>query len=397
MTTLVGVRRALTGQGVPSPAFFLPLNDLGSGAVNTSASLAFPGTTATFTRATVAYTKLASGLWAQVASGTARSTYLGLDTTAVGAYGGYYAEMAATQLVTPTASIRDMTNAAWVKTTMTTAQTSTGIDGAANSCTRCTASAGNATVIQTLAAAATSRTYSCWIKRITGTGNIELTQDGSTFTNIASSINGSTFTRVALNASQLNATFGIRIATSGDAIDVDFNQFEAGAFATSPMATAGAARNVDLLTYTTTGNIVSAVGTAYAEVTALPSIGTAAGVVLGADGAAGNGQVITKASGQAATTISSYDGTTTNTKTGISDYSATSTPIKVATAWSGALQRVTQVGLAPATAAFDGTMGDLTLLSIGSNATGLLPWNGTIRNVRVWTVALTDAQIGGLS
>ena len=88
--------------------FVLPLLDLGNGAVNTV--LARGTGSATYTRATTAWTKLASGLWRSVASGTARSAYIGLNT-AVSAYGGYFAEGAGTQLVTPTASIRDMTDA----------------------------------------------------------------------------------------------------------------------------------------------------------------------------------------------------------------------------------------------------------------------------------------------
>ena len=97
---------------LPSPSFALPLNDAGAGAVNLNPIFNAGSGTATFTRATVAWTKLSTGLWAQVASGTARSAYLGADTT-VGAYGGYFAEGAAIQLVTPTASIRDMTQAAF--------------------------------------------------------------------------------------------------------------------------------------------------------------------------------------------------------------------------------------------------------------------------------------------
>jgi hypothetical protein len=163
-------------------------------------------------------------LWgAQLELGSAATTYIPTTTVAGGAPRGTYrwngsawvfdgtiVESAATQLVTPTASIRDLTNAAWVKTTMTTALTSTGADGTANSATRCTASAGNATVLQTLVAAATSRTVSFLIKRVTGTGNIELTQDGATYTNIATLINSSVYTQVQLNATQLNASFGIR-------------------------------------------------------------------------------------------------------------------------------------------------------------------------------------------
>ena len=76
-------------------AFWLPLLDAGAGAVNTTPVFSYGSPTATFTRATTAWTKLKSGLWVSVNSGVARAQYLAPDTT-VGAYGGYFAEAAAT-------------------------------------------------------------------------------------------------------------------------------------------------------------------------------------------------------------------------------------------------------------------------------------------------------------
>jgi hypothetical protein len=185
MSTLVGVRRALLGQGLPPTSFWMPLSDAGSGAVSTT-FVGVAGTTSTFTRATVAWTKLATGLWAQVATGVARASYLGLHDGG-GRLRRVLRRERGTQLVTPTASIRDMTNAAWVKTNMTTAQTSTGIDGAANSCTRCTASAGERNVAPDARRCGDLAHVHGWIKRITGTGEIDITQDGATWTNMTSS------------------------------------------------------------------------------------------------------------------------------------------------------------------------------------------------------------------
>lgn len=254
----IGPLTSGTEQGI-FVIFNLPLADAGAGAVNLVPVSSAGSATSTFTRASTAWTKLSTGLWASVASGTARSCYTG-SSTAVGTYAGYFAEGAGTQLVTPTASIRDMTDASWVKVTMTSAKTSTGIDGVGNSCTRLTASAGNATILQTLVAAATTRTYSCFIKRITGVGEIDISEDGVSWTNITGQINSSTFTRVSVTVSQLNAAFGLRIVTNGDAIDIDFNQFEAGTYPTSPMDTAGAVRAGDVLTYSAPGNISDQVG-----------------------------------------------------------------------------------------------------------------------------------------
>ena len=132
--------------GITGTSFYLSLNDAGAGAVNTVPQYSSGSPTATFTRASTAYTKLSSGLWAPVSSGIARSAYLSLGDTTVSAYGGYYAEGAGIQLVTPTASIRDMTQAAWVKgATLTVALDQVGIDGAANSASSLTGGAVSAT------------------------------------------------------------------------------------------------------------------------------------------------------------------------------------------------------------------------------------------------------------
>lgn len=374
------------GQIISQANFYAAFSDLGSGLVDTSL---YKGQgAATFTRATVAWTKLSTGLWAQIASGSARSTYLGSDTT-VGTYGGYFAEGAGIQLVTPTASIRDMTDASWVAVTMTTAKTSTGIDGVGSSCTRCTASAGNATILQTLVAAATTRTYSCFIKRITGTGEIDISEDGTSWTNITGQINSSTFTRVSITVSQLNAAFGLRIVTSGDAIDVDFNQFEAGSFATSPMDAAGATRNADVLTYPF-ANALATIGSCYSEVYSFsPSMATSRFAV---SFASNTGPIFITTSG-ANTVCDIADGTNTIEATGLSDVSAAI--VKRASSWGNNLY-ITGDGVAPVTGAFTGTMGS-TNIGIGCGTDGSRSWYGTVKNIRIWKQQFVNAQLQALT
>jgi len=241
--------------------FVALLNDLGGGQCDITLHRGLG--VATFTRATAAACRLASGLWKlDVASGVPRSHYLP-DLSAK----GYLYELGATQLITPSAAVRDMTNAAWVKSaSMTAAKTSTGIDGVANSCTRLTAGAANQTALFTLTAAASQRVYSFFVRRITGSGAIQITQDnGGTWTTV--SVGTSFGDPVQLSASILNAVIGIRIVTSGDAIDVDCNQFEADSNllgATTPIPAAGT-RNSDLLRFPMVGNFVEGKGTIYAE------------------------------------------------------------------------------------------------------------------------------------
>jgi hypothetical protein len=130
---------------------------------------------------------------------------------------------------------RDLSNAAWTKSSCTAAYTATGIDGVANSASTVTASGANATVLQSITHASTARTLSMFLKRRTGTGTVQTTIDGGT-TWVTRTLD-STWQRFETQATLANPSVGIRIVTSGDAVDVDFVQPEDGSAATSPIAT----------------------------------------------------------------------------------------------------------------------------------------------------------------
>jgi hypothetical protein len=134
----------------------------------------------------------------------------------------------------------DFTNASWTKSNLTAALTATGPDNVANSASTLTATAGNATALQAITSASSSRVTSVYIKRRTGSGNIDLTQDnGSTWTTQTVT---SSWTRVSLAAvTSTNPTVGIRIVTSGDEVDVWCLQHETGTVVTSPIITYAAA------------------------------------------------------------------------------------------------------------------------------------------------------------
>ena len=117
-------------------------------------------------------------------------------------------------------------NAAWVKTniSLTSGQTD---PSAGTEAFTLTAGAANATMLQSLTLTDTlNRTVSLYIKRKTGTGNISLTVDGSTYEVVT--ITGS-WARydVTLSASG-TVTAGIKIATSGDEVYAAWGQFEDG-------------------------------------------------------------------------------------------------------------------------------------------------------------------------
>lgn len=371
-------KREIVNDNAP---FSLPFSDLGNGQV--SLVLSRGVMPATFVRATAAAARLSSGSWnLGVASGVPRSHYLP-DLT----YGGYLAEGAATQLITPSAAVRDMTNAAWVKSSISSSKTSTGMDGVASACTRLTASGANGTVLFTLVAAASSRTYSCYIKRITGVGNIQITQNnGGAWTTVSLPLAG--FNLVQLNASQLNAVFGIRIVTIGDAIDVDCNQFEAGDFATTPIPAAGT-RNADQLSYLFSGNVLADTGTAYVETSAerpSGSTGNYTMVYLGS----GTGALLVP-TGSVDTVAQITDGTNTVTKTGL--ISAVNSVRKRAASWGAGGLVVTGDNLAVATGSFDGDAGSTSIAlgyRAGSNDNYLY---GTLKNVRLYKVQQSNALL----
>lgn len=148
---------------------------------------------------------------------------------------GKQGEPAATNLALRS---NDFTNASWTKSNMTAALTATGPDGVANSASTLTATAGNATALQAITSASSSRVTSVYVKRRTGSGNIDLTQDnGTTWTTQTVT---SSWTRVALApVTSTNPTVGIRIVTSGDEVDVLCFQHETGTVATSPIITYG--------------------------------------------------------------------------------------------------------------------------------------------------------------
>jgi hypothetical protein len=277
-----------------------------------------------------------------------------------------------------------LTNAAWAKTNVTAAKTATGIDNAPNSASTLTAGAADATILQTLSLAAAARSFSAYVKRRTGSGNIYITRDGGTsWTDVTSQINSSTWTRVKIeNTSVLNPSCGFKIATSGDAIDVDVCQDEAGAYITSPIVTTSATvtRNADALSYPVASNFSNTAGTVL--VTATPYGGDVQLVGVG-----GGGELLFRNSSPKVARTS--DGTTSVSTVG-NFLDSTTKNAAVSFATSGT-KRVVLSGGAVASNAYDGNYGN-TALYMGSNS-GTTSEGRYMKNVYIWQTALTDAQL----
>jgi hypothetical protein len=88
------------------------------------------------------------------------------------------------------------------------------------------ATGANGTVRQPVTTTAIAMTFSVYLKRKTGTGNIDISADGTTW--VTQTINSSTWTRCVVTQTAVVGTSnpGIRIATSGDEVYAWGGQYE---------------------------------------------------------------------------------------------------------------------------------------------------------------------------
>lgn len=105
----------------------------------------------------------------------------------------------------------------------------TSPDGTANAL-RITAAAGNATVTNNLAITAATRTFSVWIRRVSGSGNIQLSRNTNDATPTWTTVTiSSTWSRVSVTGTSTgNTGVGIRIVSASDVIEVWGAQVENG-------------------------------------------------------------------------------------------------------------------------------------------------------------------------
>lgn len=315
------------------PSFHAQFTDAGSGAVNVGLGLG--SGVATFTRATLGWTRNSAGARVQVASGTARSYYL-----ANGQYAGYLSEGARTNHFL-------------------------------NS---------DAPVTQTSPSLATG-TYTLWME---GSGSIAVAQTTATITGAGTATAGVPVTFVVTVLGTVTYT------CSGS---VTFGQAENGAFASSWIVTAGASvtRNADVLTYVFAGNMDASNGGAYAELTTQWTTAAATSQALSTD--TNTGRLLYVPGGAASTVISVTDGTTVVSKTSITDMA---TGIrKRASSWGGG-QRITGDGGTATTGIFAGTIGN-SAIGVGCSASGAGQWFGTVKNVRIWLTRLPESLLQTLT
>lgn len=154
------------------------------------------------------------------------------------------------------------------------------------------------------------------------------------------------------------------------------------AFATSYIGTGASAvtRAADALTYPSAGNISNITGTVYLEYV-INTLSLTNWSILKLDGT--NSFMFAHQTFG----IRSSDGTSI-----INGPTVTITvPMKASVSWSGASRSVTSNGLVPSTGAY--ATPAFTLIDLGAPSAQTGAWSSTIRNVNIWSTALTADQL----
>ena len=130
---------------------------------------------------------------------------------------------------------RNLSNTAWVKTNITAGNID-GLDEGNNTASTLTATSANATALQSVTLASGSRAFSAYVKRLVGSGDVDITLDGgTTWTTVTVT---SDWTRVSVTATVTDPEIGFRLVTSSDEIAIDGCQLEDD-FPTSIITTTG--------------------------------------------------------------------------------------------------------------------------------------------------------------
>jgi hypothetical protein len=142
-----------------------------------------------------------------------------------------------------------------VKSGITPTRDQIGADGTANTANRLTATASDGTALQTITSASATRVSGFLIKRITGTGVIQITQDGGATWNTVTITNQ--WLRYSIAAATVtNPQIGFRIRSSGDEIAVDFAQLQSSSILGPPVVTTS-------LSASSTADVASITGAAF--------------------------------------------------------------------------------------------------------------------------------------
>jgi hypothetical protein len=315
-----------------------------------------------------------------------------IDYDATGACRGLLIEEARTNLCGQPC---DLTAAGWTASNVTAAATQAGPDGVANSASSITAGADAGTILFAITSASAARATSAYVKRLTGTGAVEMTQDGGT-TWAAVTVT-SAWTRVTItSATVTNPSVGFRMATNTDAIAVFGVQCETGAFATSvlpsPAALARTADNASITGANFSAWYRADEGTIFAEWSAIAFTQRSASIT---DGTQNNAIALT-----ATTTGSSVDTYVSNSYQGAAGPNNTNV-VDVVYRQAGAYKANDAQGalaglVAVTDVAYSVPTVDRLLLGQGRAGTSQMN-NGYLRRVAYYARRLSAAQLRAIT
>lgn len=278
---------------------------------------------------------------------------------------------------------RDLTNAVWTKSNITAALDQVGADGVLNAATSLTATADNGTVLQSITSGSAQRVLSAYIKRVSGSGNVDLTTDnGASWTTIIG-LSAVRYNQFPITAQTLaNPVVGFRLGTNGDKIAVDFSQSEIGPFATSPIATTAASANRQPDIITPIGALATgfsaAVGSILAQLGPLP-----VGINLPVYLATRNGSAEAFFRAANTTTVGARQASATAATATFGAGSFTTPPLnKVAVSWDGSGTSMVANAGTPATAAT--TFGAAGTMNIGSLGGSTSFMNAYLKRLTIW-------------
>ena len=352
------------------------------------------------TRATTATRVNSSGLIESVASGVPRldwyATPAGQDLPATGCP-ALLVEPSATNLVLQSRNLS--VSGSWSASGITAVRNGVGADGTASGACTLTATAASGTILQNLSHASQSRVFSAVMRRVSGSGEIQLTTNGGT--NWTAVTLTTQFIQLACTAQTVaSGQVGIRMIASGDVIEVDFTQGEVGPIATSPIATTTAAvtRNADVIS--ASGALVSGLigqteGTIYVEVD-IRNMAKETHLIRIDDGATAN--VITLRTLTSNVIRTAITAPTTSGTLNISSAAFTAGIVKIAFAYKSGEIALSVNGATALTAngtfAFGASFNRITL---GSNQSASSEFNDRIRAAALYTTRLTNDDLQTLT
>jgi hypothetical protein len=288
-------------------------------------------------------------------------------------------------------------NAAWAVTNIAVANDTLGSPAGMTTADTLTATADNATILQTITLSSANVTFSVYIKRKTGTGNIYLTTDGGT-TWTAKTIT-TDWVRYSVNKNPVtNPVIGIKIETNTDELYVWGAQVEkplgTQTLPSSYIVTGSTtnARGRQYLTYSA-NNINLAEGSYYAEVYT-DSVSNGIFAVGHETAALTNGIYLQLKSG-GVPRLQVKNGATVEVDIS-SSQSGTDSFIKCAAKWSATDSKVFCKGVASAADTSSTMPSTKGYITVGDYENGYGSY-GYVGNIKIWKIAKSDTFLKAIT